>query len=104
METIALYPGTFDPITRGHADIIQRAARIFTKIIVSVADSPKKSPTFTLDERVALAKTVLADQPNVSVLGFDSLLRILPKSKVRVSFCVVCVPPLISNMSFSWPA
>lgn len=81
METIALYPGTFDPITHGHADIIQRAARLFTKIIVSVADSPKKSPTFSLDERVALAKKVLAGQPNVTVLGFGSLLTHFAKEQ-----------------------
>ncbi len=74
METIALYPGTFDPITRGHADIIQRAARIFSKVIVGVAANTKKSPLFSLDERVMLAKTVLADVPQVEVVGFNSLL------------------------------
>ncbi len=74
METIALYPGTFDPITRGHADIIQRAARIFSKVIVGVAANTKKSPLFTLEERVQLAKTVLSGALNVEVVGFSSLL------------------------------
>ena len=81
METIALYPGTFDPVTRGHTDIIQRAARIFSKIVVGVADSPKKSPTFTLHERVAMAEAVLSDQPNVTVVGFNSLLTHFAKEQ-----------------------
>lgn len=81
METIALYPGTFDPITRGHTDIIQRAARIFSKIIVGIADSPKKSPTFTLSERVALAQAVLQDVSNVKIIGFDSLLTRFAKEQ-----------------------
>lgn len=74
MENAAIYPGTFDPITNGHIDIVQRAARMFDRVIVSVAASTGKNPTFTLGERVELAKHALADQPNVEVLGFDSLL------------------------------
>lgn len=70
----AIYPGTFDPITNGHKDLIQRAAMLFDKLIVAVAHNPKKTPAFTLDERVALAESVLTDLPNVSIIGFDSLL------------------------------
>jgi pantetheine-phosphate adenylyltransferase len=71
--TGALYPGTFDPITRGHADLIARCARLFDRVVVAVAASPKKAPLLSLDDRVALAKEVLSDLPNVSVTGYDAL-------------------------------
>jgi len=74
MTVIALYPGSFDPITNGHSDLVERAARIFDKVIVAVAASPKKSPLFTLEERVELAREVLVGVPDVEVVGFDSLL------------------------------
>lgn len=70
----AVYPGTFDPITRGHSDLVARAAPLFERIIVAVAASPVKTPCFSLEERVSLAEEVLADHPNVEVRGFDSLL------------------------------
>lgn len=69
-----LYPGTFDPITRGHTDLIERAARIFDEVVVAVAASPKKKPLFSLAERVALAEKVTEHLPNVKVHGFDNLL------------------------------
>jgi pantetheine-phosphate adenylyltransferase len=72
--TRAVYPGTFDPITNGHEDLIQRAARLFGDVIVGVAHSQAKRPFFSLDERVALARDVLAPYPNVTVLGFSGLL------------------------------
>ena len=71
---IAVYPGTFDPITNGHVDLIGRAAPLFDRIIVGIAESPGKSPAFSMAERVDLAKIALADFANVDVLGFDSLL------------------------------
>ena len=71
---IALYPGTFDPITNGHIDLVQRAANLFDEVIVSIASSQKKKPRFTLEERIDLAEKVLADCPNVTVKGFDILL------------------------------
>ncbi len=70
----AIYPGTFDPITHGHSDLVQRAARMFDQVIVAVAANPGKTPAFTLEERVALAHTVLAGHDNVEVCGFDTLL------------------------------
>jgi pantetheine-phosphate adenylyltransferase len=73
-KTAALYPGTFDPITNGHSDLIQRAARLFDRVIVAVAANPNKKPFFTLDERVALAREVLKSCKNVEVRGFDVLL------------------------------
>jgi len=70
----AIYPGTFDPITNGHSDLIERATRLFDRTIVAVAASSKKSPRFNLDERIALAQRVLADLNGVEVVGFDNLL------------------------------
>jgi pantetheine-phosphate adenylyltransferase len=69
----ALYPGTFDPITNGHADLVRRAARIFERVVVAVAADTGKQSAFTLDERVALARTVLADVANCEVIGFAGL-------------------------------
>ncbi len=70
----AVYPGTFDPITNGHEDLVQRASRLFDEVIVGVAHSQAKRPFFSLEERVRLAKDVLASYPNVRVLGFAGLL------------------------------
>jgi pantetheine-phosphate adenylyltransferase len=70
----AVYPGTFDPITNGHEDLIQRAARLFDEVVVGVAHSQAKRPFFSMDERVGLATEVLSQYKNVSVLGFSGLL------------------------------
>jgi pantetheine-phosphate adenylyltransferase len=69
----ALYPGTFHPITRGHEELVRRAARLFDRVVVAVSASPKKAPLFSLEERVGLAKEVLANVPEVSVTGYDDL-------------------------------
>ena len=74
MTIRAVYPGTFDPITNGHEDLIQRASRLFDQVVVGVAHSQAKRPFFSLDERVALARDVLAPYANVKVLGFAGLL------------------------------
>ena len=71
---IAVYPGTFDPITNGHVDLVERAAPLFEKLIVGIAASPTKGPALPLDLRVQLAREALAGCANVEVLGFDSLL------------------------------
>ncbi|MBU0499791.1 MAG: pantetheine-phosphate adenylyltransferase [Gammaproteobacteria bacterium] len=70
----AVYPGTFDPITHGHTDLIGRASRLFEEVMVAVAVSPSKKPLFPVEERVALAREVLADYGNVSVCSFQCLL------------------------------
>ena len=70
----AVYPGTFDPLTRGHEDLVRRAAVIFGSVIVGVADSRAKKPFFTLTERVDIAREVLQDIDNVKVVGFSGLL------------------------------
>ena len=70
----AIYPGTFDPITRGHEDLVRRAAGLFEKVMVAVADSRAKAPFFTQDERVRMARQVLGDYANVEVMSFSGLL------------------------------
>ncbi|EDM85078.1 MAG: pantetheine-phosphate adenylyltransferase [Pseudomonadota bacterium] len=72
---IAVYPGTFDPLTRGHEDLVRRGAKIFDKLVVGVADSPNKKPFFSMDERVQIAREVLSHYPNVEVKGFRGLLK-----------------------------
>lgn len=71
---IAVYPGTFDPITNGHVDLVTRASSLFEKIIVGIAESPGKSPALPLEQRVELSRMALSSIPNVEVRGFDSLL------------------------------
>ena len=73
MKTVA-YPGTFDPITNGHVDLVERASNLFDHVIVSIAKSEKKKPLFSLEERIELAQTALSHIDNVEVVGFDYLL------------------------------
>ncbi len=74
MNITAIYPGTFDPITNGHSDIVLRASRLFDRVIVAVAGSTAKQTAFTVEERVELARVVLGHLPNVEVSRFDGLL------------------------------
>lgn len=74
MQNKAIYPGTFDPLTRGHEDIARRAAGLFSEVIVAVADNTNKQSCFTVQERVEMAAEVLDDCPNVRVMGFSGLL------------------------------
>lgn len=74
MKNIAIYPGSFDPCTNGHLDIIERSSKIFEKVIVAVLVNSSKTPTFTVDERIELLKTATAHMPNVEVMGFNGLL------------------------------
>ena len=73
MSVGAMYPGTFDPITNGHIDLVRRAAGLFDRLVVAVAASPHKVPMFSLDERIALAREALADIGNVTVDGYLGL-------------------------------
>jgi pantetheine-phosphate adenylyltransferase len=73
MNRIAVYPGTFDPITNGHHDLVRRAASIFQRVIVAIAANPNKAPMFPLERRVDLAQRVLNDLTNVEVLGYSGL-------------------------------
>lgn len=74
MNITAIYPGTFDPITHGHVDLAERAARMFDRLVVAVAENDKKSPLFSLEERVAMAREAFSGTPNIEVIGFDTLL------------------------------
>jgi pantetheine-phosphate adenylyltransferase len=73
MKRSAVYPGTFDPITNGHQDLVRRAATVFERVIVAIASNPNKTPMFPLDQRVSLAQQVLSDIPNVEVMGYAGL-------------------------------
>ena len=79
---IAVYPGTFDPITNGHADLVARASRLFDRIVVGIAESAGKGPALPIAERIALAREALVKVPNVEVRGFSTL----TKASLRQSF------------------
>ena len=72
--TTIVYPGTFDPITNGHIDLVERAARLFDKVVIGIASSQSKSPLFSIDERIQLASDALTHVPNIEIIGFDYLL------------------------------
>lgn len=74
MTITAIYPGTFDPITNGHLDLVERAGRMFGRVFLAVAENTNKAPWFSLDERVAMARESLRDHANVEVVGFNTLL------------------------------
>ena len=74
VSVIAVYPGTFDPVTNGHSDLVQRASSLFDHVIVAIAANPEKTPLFDLDQRVEMAGRVLSALPNVEVCGFSDLL------------------------------
>ena len=71
---IAVYPGTFDPVTHGHTDLVTRAARVFDKVIVAIAESPHKTPMFSLEERIQMTRGELSELENTEVVGFENLL------------------------------
>jgi len=73
MGSRAMYPGTFDPFTNGHNDLVRRACRIFDQVVIAIAANPAKAPLFTLEQRVDLTRRVLADVPNVEVTGYTGL-------------------------------
>ena len=73
MKRSAVYPGTFDPITNGHQDLVRRAAGVFERVIVAIASNPNKAPMFPLEKRVELARQVLGDIPGVEVMGYAGL-------------------------------
>jgi pantetheine-phosphate adenylyltransferase len=81
MSVIAVYPGTFDPFTNGHSDLVERAAKLFDKVIVAIAANPGKTPLFDLPHRVSMAKTVLQGLDNIEVCGFSDLLVELARKK-----------------------
>ncbi|MFW5450073.1 MAG: pantetheine-phosphate adenylyltransferase [Methylophagaceae bacterium] len=81
MTTTVIYPGTFDPITNGHIDLVARASKIFDRVIVAIAINPNKAPSFSLEERMNLATQTLSDIANVEICGFEGLLVDIAKQK-----------------------
>jgi len=82
---IAVYPGTFDPFTRGHEDLVRRGSSIFDELVVGIADSKNKKPIFNLEERIQIAQEVLGHYPNVRIEGFSGLLKdFVRKNDARV--------------------
>ncbi len=98
----AVYPGTFDPFTNGHEDIVRRAASVFGRVIVGIADSKAKQPFFTVAERVEIAREVLAPLANVEVTSFSSLLMDFARARGRASSCGGCAPCRTSSTSSRW--
>ena len=92
----AVYPGTFDPFTLGHLDVLRRAARIFPEVVLAVAASSAKNPLLTLEERVESAREVCKDFPNVKVQGFSGTCWVRNLSRA----CARC---RILNTNFRWP-
>ena len=85
--TIAIYPGTFDPITNGHLDIVARAAKLFAKLVIGIYDSPEKQPLFTTAERIELAREAVAKLPNVEVESFSGLTVDFAKKTKAQAMC-----------------
>ncbi len=86
MSRTAIYPGTFDPLTNGHSEVVNRACKMFDRVIVAIADNPEKSPLFSLDERIDLAKQVLGEAEGIDIQGFSGLL---------IDFAHECQAPII---------
>lgn len=85
MENKAVYPGSFDPITNGHVDIINRGLKIFDKILVAVLENPKKTPLFTTKERISMIRKVFSDQKNIEVKAFKGLLvEFVKKNEAKI--------------------
>jgi pantetheine-phosphate adenylyltransferase len=84
MKRIAVYPGTFDPVTHGHVDLVERSLRLFDKVIIAIAANPKKKPLFPLQERIAMFKAALKGRRNIVIEGFDCLLVDYMKEKKAV--------------------
>ncbi len=74
MSELAIYPGTFDPITLGHVDLVRRASLVFSNLVVAISTNPRKSPLFSMEERLAMARQLASEFPNVQVESFDGLL------------------------------
>jgi len=73
MQVVAIYPGTFDPLTLGHIDVARRAARMFDRLILTIAESPSKKPHFSLDERMQMAREIMSDVDNIDVQSYNGL-------------------------------
>ena len=99
----ATYPGTFDPLTNGHLDLIRRACWIFPKLVVAVAESKRKHTLFTLEERVQMAKEAVKGFPNVEVVGFEGFWLTSSVATAQPASSAGPAPSAILNMNFRWP-
>jgi len=102
MSVRALYPGTFDPPTNGHVDLIQRGAKLFEHITVGILSNPVKNPLFTVEERVEMLKESTSALTNVSVATFDGLMVDLRASWERPLCSAAFAPSPTTNTSFKW--
>ena len=100
MKRKAVYPGTFDPITNGHADLVRRAASIFETLIVAVAANPNKTPMFPVEKRVEMARDVLADVTNVQIVGYADLT--IEFAKKQGCQCIVRGLRAVSDFEFEF--
>ena len=103
MPTIAMYPGSFDPVTNGHLDIIKRSSRMFDKVIVAVLVNSAKTPLFTVEERVAMLREACKNIPNVEIDSFNGLTVSFAKQKAPPSWCAACAPSQTLRMRSSLP-
>ena len=99
---IGIYPGTFDPITLGHTDVIARSLRLVQQVVVAVAPNPRKAPLFDLKERVELAKIATQDLPGVVVEPFDGLLVKYVRQRGAQAISEAFAPSQILSMNFKW--
>ena len=101
MSVIAVYPGTFDPVTNGHSDLVARASGLFDKVIVAIAASPSKAPLLDLEHRIRLAEQVLAKHNNIEICGFSDLLVDFARIGMQTLFSGGCVWSQILNLKCS---
>ena len=102
MPTIAMYPGSFDPVTNGHLDIIKRSSRMFDKVIVAVLVNSAKTPLFTVEERVAMLREACKNIPNVEIDSFNGLTVSFAKQKAPLSWCAACARSPTLKTRSSW--
>ena len=101
MSPKAIYPGTFDPMTKGHVDLIERACELFDSVVIAIAASEAKNPLFTLEERIEIAKKIFSDNEKIEVIGFSGLLVDLAKNNdAKILIRGFELLPIL-NMSFS---
>ena len=102
-KAVALYPGSFDPVTRGHLDIIRRISKTMEHVTVAVLDNPRKQAVFSIDERVEMLRRVTQAYKNVTVDYYNGLLVDYAREKILVLLLKVCAQSPILNLNFKWP-